>query len=116
MPMVIYGFFHCLKTRKTQMFLFYGFAVLWTFLMIIVGSDERWSVDLMPFTMMFGAIGVVHFEKIKPFYIPYIVIFNLFIVTNATLFDHLIVAKPLLILTAVGILLGLYKYRHATSG
>ena len=112
MPMVIYGFFHCLRERKVETFLLYGFVALWTFVMMLTGSDERWSMNLIPFLLFFGAVGVVNFDRIKPFYILYILAFNLFIVANITLYQNLIVAKPLAILTFITILWGLLRYRH----
>ena len=111
MPMVIYGFLYCLRYKKQESFLLYGFLAVWTLAMIVTGSDERWNIELMPFTLVFGAVGAVNFEKVKPFYLIYLLIFNLFIMANATLHDGLIVAKPLLVLTAGGILWGLTKYR-----
>jgi len=112
MPMVIYGFFHCLRKRKVETFLLYGFVALWTFVMMVIGGDERWSMDLMPFVLLFGAVGLVNFDRIRPFYVPYILAFNLLIAANITSYQNLIVAKPLAILTFVALLWGLLRYKY----
>lgn len=111
MPMVIFGFFYCLKRKRQEAFLFYSFVAIWTIIMFLVGSGERWSMNLMPFIFMFAAIGIVNFNKIKPFYILYILILNILIATNITLDDNLIVAKPLIIFTFMSVILGWYIYR-----
>ncbi|MFQ5866785.1 MAG: hypothetical protein ACE5IT_02175 [bacterium] len=113
MPMVIFGFFYCLRKKKSESFLFYSFVVIWTVVMMLTGNAERWALSLMPFVLMFGAVGVVNFNKIKPFYIPYLLLFNLLIAANITLHESLIVAKPLFILTSLGLLWGICRYRQA---
>jgi len=113
MPMVIFGFFYCLRKKKAETFLFYSFFIIWTSSMIIIVSRAlRWILCLMPFTLMFGAIGVDNFNKIKPFYILYILFLNILIVANITLCDNLIVAKPLAILTSIGLTLAFVKNNH----
>lgn len=115
MPMVIFGFFYCLRKKKVETFLFYSFSAFWTLVMMLSGSGERWSMDLMPFTFMFGAIGIVNFDKIKPFYVLYILAVNILIATNITLYDNLIITMPLAILTLLSILWGLLRYRYVVS-
>lgn len=117
MPMVIFGFFYCLKNKKTETFLFYSYLIIWTFLIIIIGSGNlRWILCLMPFTLMFAAIGVVNFDKIKPFYILYILILNILIAANITIYDNLIVAKPLAVLTLIGVIFAFINTNYNLKG
>jgi 4-amino-4-deoxy-L-arabinose transferase-like glycosyltransferase len=115
MPMVIFGFFYSLRRKTTEAFLFYGFTVIWTFALIYTGSVERWAMDVMPFTLMFGAVGTVNFQRIKPFYILYILLLNICLAGNITLHHELVVAKPLVMLTFLGILWGFLKYKYLQS-
>jgi hypothetical protein len=115
MPMVIYGGYYCFQNKKKETFIFYGFITTLILILIFVGNVLRWGVPAMPFVLMIGAVGCTRFEVIKPFYLPYLLLLNVLVIGNATLYDSLIVAKPLAIFTITGIIWSLYRYRYSVN-
>lgn len=112
-PMILYGGIYSFKFRKKETFLFYSFIILMTLTLIFTGNVFRWRLPIMPFVLMFGAVGCMNFFIIKPFYIIYILMFNLLVAANATLHHNLTVAIPLFFLTFCGLLWGFFRYRQS---
>jgi 4-amino-4-deoxy-L-arabinose transferase-like glycosyltransferase len=115
MPMVIWGGIYSIRYKTKEMFVFYIFITAITIALIFSGHPTRLGLAMMPFILMFAGKGWVNFAKYKSFYILYILMFNLLIAVNATMYHHFIVARYLFILTLLGILLGIMRYRKSFS-
>lgn len=88
MPMVLYGGYLALRYKPRKTFLFYSFAILLTVtLVLFTGADLRWGLPMMPFVMMFGAVGCSRFSQIRPLYPLYIVLFAIFAAWNVSLYS-----------------------------
>jgi hypothetical protein len=109
MPMVIYGGYHCFRYKKKETFIFYSFTVTLIFILMFMGNVLRWGLPMMPFVLMFGAVGVTYFNKIKPFYLIYILMLNLLVFMNATLKESTIMGLSFAAITLGGILFSLIR-------
>ncbi len=111
-PMILYGFYHVMRHQRRTAFVVYFFSLSWTFVMLLTHNTFRWGLPMMPFYLMAGAVGCTYFDRIKAFYIPYILFFNIFMIGNAFMREDLFIAKLTLFVTAAGISLALLKNRR----
>jgi hypothetical protein len=116
MPMVLYGLYHCWKKKLKEAFIFHAFVVLMTMVLMFTGNEIRWGLSMMPFVLMFGAVGLVHFESVKVLYVPYMLLVNVVAVCNLTYSNNMIFAAPLTVLTLTGGLIVLLRYRKTSYG
>jgi hypothetical protein len=93
MPMIIIGLLYCLWVRGRDAFLLYMWIFAGCAMLILVGVIIRWRLPLMPTVLSFGGFGLTVWERIKPIYPIYIMLFILLIVANATLLEGMIVPK-----------------------
>lgn len=116
LPPILYGFLYLIRKKKRDIFLIYGFPIIWALGLYFNPDWFRWYMPAMPFVLIIGALGWTKFDKIKPFYIPYLLLLNLLVIANATLYDSLIVVKPLALFTFGGIGWVLYRHRGHLFG
>jgi len=85
MPMIVYGIVYCLRYKKRESFLFYAFTITTTLSLLLIGNVLRWRLPMMPFVLMFAAVGsIVYFRKIKGLYPLYISLYAILIGLNAS--------------------------------
>lgn len=101
-PMMIYGFFHIVRHYRNKAFIIYFFPLLWFFGLLLAQDFFRWAVPALPFAVMIGAVGCTQFQRIKPFYVPYLLLMLCFMVINATRQDSLAMGGGLLLMTLAG--------------
>ncbi len=88
MPMVLYGGYLALRYKPRKTILFYSFTILLAVtLVLFTNGDLRLGLPMMPFVMMFGAVGCSQFGRIRPFYPLYIVLFAIFAACNVSLYS-----------------------------
>ena len=105
MPMVMYGLYLCLRKKRTETFIFHSFIAGLTVVLLFTGNAIRWGLPMMPFVLMFGAVGLKHFDDVKAFLAPYLLLVNMVAVINLSYSSSIVFAMPLMILTAVGFLI-----------
>ncbi len=111
MPLAIWGGVHSWRYKKNETFIFLTFMAIMVIGVIFSGYPGRVSLSIMPIVFMFSGVGCAHFKEMKLFYILSILMFNLLIAANVTMYEGFIVALPLAILTILGVSIGLIRYR-----
>jgi 4-amino-4-deoxy-L-arabinose transferase-like glycosyltransferase len=112
-PMMVYGFYTVVRNHGRRCFTIWFFPLAWFCLLLLAQDFFRWLLPAIPFLLLFAAVGLYQFQKIKTFYLVYfisIINFIFFSITREESF--LLGVLPLLVsLSIMGSLFNRCSYR-----
>jgi hypothetical protein len=112
MPMIIYGFYSCVRFTGRRTFLLWSFVLIQLILLVWAGIILRWRLPLIPMVMIFAGIGLLNYAaKLKRFYTLYVILFVLGATINVTWEQHFLIAKYVVCLLTIFIGFFLIKFK-----